>query len=584
MPIQPRRPPRRRARDLRRLAHACGVAVVSGPGCFLFFPCDSSETHLETETGFDSVLEWFSSPTPGGPFTGSWWSGSTVILVGPDGAVRSLDDGVSWETLAGAPAGLAAVDAGAGEERWMVGADGLAGVWRRYEFSPGNTDTAVDLADVAVYEGSGGVAVGADGTVLTSEDGVTWTVDPKVAALLAVPAPTLHGAEFTSDGNLWVVGDNGLLLHRGTGTWSDVWERVDLGTDADLYAVAFASPTRGMVAGADGTAFWTDDSGRSWVPAPAPGPVHALVYSGPPDDSLRWATGPDGVVWSFDGDAWQETARTPDGSALATLAAWQDLGLAAGAAPETLVYGWVDYGFSRQFEVPDCVPYVGRPFLVDGVLRVAQVFPDHPEKADPRWLRQAQEEHSSIAAFVRFARQLRALGAPAALVAEAVAAQADEARHAALALEMAGGGTLGALALACPQTADAFGPDSLVDVAVANAREGCIVETAAVFAAMESARTAATLEERRVWRTIVRDETRHVALAWRFLRWAIGQDPAVSRAVTPIFAARPASVPAVVWHTVILPALQAAHAPQPAPQPAPSMPPTIASTSCSNRA
>ncbi len=35
-------------RALRRLARACGVAVAAGPGCFLFFPCDSSVTHPET--------------------------------------------------------------------------------------------------------------------------------------------------------------------------------------------------------------------------------------------------------------------------------------------------------------------------------------------------------------------------------------------------------------------------------------------------------------------------------------------------------------------------------------------------------
>jgi hypothetical protein len=544
----------RAARHLARLARACGIAAAAGPGCFLFSFCDTSKTHTVTETGFTAELEWFTTPAPGGPFTGSWRSGPAIELVGPAGAARSVDDGATWAAISGLPAGLAAIDTGSEAGRWVVGAGGLAGVWRYDGFAPGTTGTTADLHDLSTYEGFGGVAVGVEGTVLTTADGATWAADPDVAALLGAPAPTLYAADLLSDGTLWVVGAGGLVLHRG----DEGWAAVDLGTDADLHDVAFASVNRGMVAGDDGVVFRTDDGGATWVAAPAPGTVHALVYSGAADEPVRWATGPDGVVWLFDGGAWHEEARTADGSALATIAPAGDLNLAAGAGAEALVFGWVDHGFTEEFERSDCMLYEGRPYVVEGAARVAPVFPADPDGADPRWLRQAQEEHASIAAFARFARQLRALGAPAALVADALAAQADEARHAALALGMAGGGTLGAL-----DTVDDAGPVTLLDVALANAREGCIIETAAAFAAMEAAGTAATPEERRVWRTIARDETRHAALAWRFLRWAIAVDPTVHDAVAPLFARRPPSVPVAVWEQVILPAVRTLRARSP---------------------
>ncbi|MES2645139.1 MAG: YCF48-related protein [Myxococcota bacterium] len=543
---------RRAARDLARLARACGIAAAAGPGCFLV--CDSNKTHTVTETGFAAELEWFTTPAPGGPFTGSWRSGPAIELVGPAGAARSVDDGATWAAISGLPAGLGAIATGSGAERWMVGAGGLAGVWRYEGFAPGTTGTTADLHDLSTYAGFGGVAVGTEGTVLTTADGVTWAADPDVAALLGAPAPTLYAADLLSDGTLWIVGEGGLVLHRA----DDGWEVVDLGTDADLHDVAFASPSRGMVAGNDGAVFRTDDGGATWVAAPAPGTIHALVYVGTADEPVRWATGPDGVVWSFDGGAWHEEARTADGSALTTIADAGDLNLAAGTGPEALVLGWVEHGFTEQFERSSCPEYVGRPYVVEGAARVAPVFPADTDHADPRWLRQAQEEHASIAAFARFARQLRALGAPAALVADALAAQVDEARHAALALAMAGGGTLGAL-----DTVDDLVPVSLLALALANAREGCIVETAAAFAAMEAAGTAATPEERRVWRTIARDETRHAALAWRFLRWAIAVDPAVHDAVAPLFVRRPASVPVSVWEQVILPAVRTMRAVSP---------------------
>ena len=545
-------PPMPTPRALRRLARACGVTVAAGPGCFLFFPCDSSITHTETRTISTDVLEWYATAPPGGPSTAAWMDGDALRLAGPDGAVRSFDGGATWEPLAGAPTGIAAMDAVSGWEPWFVGADGLAGVWRDDRFDAGTIDGAPDLVAVAVYEGYGGVTVATDGTLYTSETGAAWAEDPDVSAL-AEGAP-LADVDLLSDGTMWVVGAGGLVLHAD----DDGWATVDLGTTADLSAVSFASVNRGLLATIDGTVFETNDAGATWVATTAPGAVTTLVHTGTADRAVRWAAGPDGVVWASDGARWNELVRTD--APVTALAAWSDEGLVAGA--DVRVLGRVEHVTEEEVEVPDCLPYEGRPYRVAGVPRLATVHPTDPD-ADPRWLRQAQEEHASIFAFACFARQLRALGAPADLVADALAAQADEARHAALALAMAGGGTFGAFPAEDADDADAStaadaphhdDAPTLLAVARATAREGCIVETAAVYAAIEAARAASTPDARAVWRAITRDETRHAALAWRFLRWAIAEDPTIADAIAPLFARRPPAVPAAVWDAVIAPA------------------------------
>ena len=88
----------------------------------------------------------------------------------------------------------------------------------------------------------------------------------------------------------------------------------------------------------------------------------------------------------------------------------------------------------------------GRPFLVEGVARLAAVGPGAgwghlvdggvtPTPAQRKALIEhftmwGLAEHASIASFARFTLQLLALGAPSGLVSRSIAAMADEVRHA----------------------------------------------------------------------------------------------------------------------------------------------------------
>ncbi len=182
----------------------------------------------------------------------------------------------------------------------------------------------------------------------------------------------------------------------------------------------------------------------------------------------------------------------------------------------------------------------GRPFLVLGTERLAaattrsdwcdeaQAIPELAElTATERlalathWQAAARMEHASIAAFARFALELLALGAPAALMEQTTSALADEQRHAttcfALASAFAGAPT-GPAALpvgGCLAAVD------LESVTLTTFLEGCIGETIAAVEARELALTATDAVLRATLAGIAEDEARHALLAWGFLKWAL---------------------------------------------------------------
>ncbi|MES2645117.1 MAG: ferritin-like domain-containing protein [Myxococcota bacterium] len=171
--------------------------------------------------------------------------------------------------------------------------------------------------------------------------------------------------------------------------------------------------------------------------------------------------------------------------------------------------------------------------------------PEAPSRAAlaETWARIGLAEHASVASFSRFALELLALGAPAALVTGAHAAALDEVRHAKLAFGLASayaGDTLGPGPL---PLGDLVLHADLVAFAEATAREGCVAETLSALQMAEARDRATDPEVRAVLTGIARDEARHAALAWKTVRWAIdaGGEP-VRAAVARALAIQP-SVP-----------------------------------------
>jgi hypothetical protein len=222
---------------------------------------------------------------------------------------------------------------------------------------------------------------------------------------------------------------------------------------------------------------------------------------------------------------------------------------------------------------PDAIPTVRRPFLVGSSLRSASAATrdDWATETPPiditdaltkrrlaaAWLDDALQEHASVAAFSRFAMQLLGVGAPPSLVQGALRASIDEIAHA-----------KACFALARRYGAEQHGPSALVvhdavaelDLAALvalNVEEGCIGETLGVVLAAEQLARATDPHVRSVLERIVRDETRHAELAWRFVAWAIGEDArmrevalsAAARAIASAraIAIRPNGADAATW-------------------------------------
>lgn len=153
------------------------------------------------------------------------------------------------------------------------------------------------------------------------------------------------------------------------------------------------------------------------------------------------------------------------------------------------------------------------------------------------WLaRSAWLEAASVPAFHHLAAELRALGAPAALVRGALAAAADEVRHAAVMTALAHryGARPPRVEVTLPR------PRGLAEVAIENAAEGCVRETFGAVLALWQAHTAADPKVRAAFRVIARDEARHAALAWAIDRWAAPR--LAPEATAQVAAARAAAI------------------------------------------
>jgi hypothetical protein len=208
---------------------------------------------------------------------------------------------------------------------------------------------------------------------------------------------------------------------------------------------------------------------------------------------------------------------------------------------------WVDESYPGSPCEQSGVPYFpgtavdGRPLVVEQQARVARVrrgnawtvqsgvqldglTENQRLRLAERWQQAALYEHASVASFARFTLDLMTHGAPPALLLAAQKAAADEVRHAQLCFGLAAayGSVVEPANLELPGGSLPLS-QSLVELAVDTAREGCIGETLAAVRAAEQLRYATDPGVQRVLTALVQDEGEHAELAWRTLRWAVDQ-------------------------------------------------------------
>jgi hypothetical protein len=168
----------------------------------------------------------------------------------------------------------------------------------------------------------------------------------------------------------------------------------------------------------------------------------------------------------------------------------------------------------------------------------------------------AQMECVSISTFVQLALELRAAGAPPALVQRALIAAEDELRHTVLCAGLAeqlGGASV---SYALPQLAARQFEDRqalLARLAVESYEDGCVGEAVAARQLAGSAASAADSGISRTLQCIARDEASHAQLAWDVLRFCAAEGGVPVRAALSACASRVRALP---WAEDAAPDLQ----------------------------
>ncbi len=141
-----------------------------------------------------------------------------------------------------------------------------------------------------------------------------------------------------------------------------------------------------------------------------------------------------------------------------------------------------------------------------------------------RFADDAYGEACAVAAFLRMERELRAHGAPSSLIAAAARSADEERRH----VEV-----IGALAGAPVRAvADDAPVRSLLELAIENAREGCVREAFGAALAVYRAAHATDEAIARAMASIAEDECRHAELSIAVDRWAASRlDDAANAAI-----------------------------------------------------
>lgn len=222
-------------------------------------------------------LQWRFSGTTNSLRAAAYGEG-LLVVVGEGGTILSSTDTVTWtRRQSGTTADLRGVAYGNGsfvavggttKSEILISPDGI--VWTSQPATPGKALHAV------AWMTNTFVAVGEQGTILVSTDGgVGWNDRSRGLdkTLFAVAAGALYFSPVTGGGGpLFVaVGEQGTLLTSPDGA---SWDVRDSGTSRDLFSVASVATRRGdtplfLAAGAQGTAV-VSTNGVNWAVATLP--------------------------------------------------------------------------------------------------------------------------------------------------------------------------------------------------------------------------------------------------------------------------------------------------------------------------
>lgn len=197
--------------------------------------------------------------------TGVVYDGSHFVALGADGSVITSPDTSTWTaaTAITGATGLNAIAFGAGTYVAVGNAGAIysntnaqvTGAW-----APQTSGTSQDLYGVSYVNGQF-IAVGAQGTLLTSPDGITWT------AQVSNSSNSLRGVAYGA-GTYVAVGDAGAVVASTDGvTWVAAQP---VPTTESLYSITFGPDAQFVAVGTAGTVLYsTTGVNGSWTAAHA---------------------------------------------------------------------------------------------------------------------------------------------------------------------------------------------------------------------------------------------------------------------------------------------------------------------------
>ena len=257
---------------LRGVASGNNTLVAVGTSAAVYTAQYSSDS-----TG--GITAWQAISLPAGfasTLTSVVFDGTHFVALGFDGSIITSSDSVTWKTATAVNAGQD-INGGIAYGNGIyvvVGAGGYIATNTAGANNPGTNDpsstisdiitgawvaqdskTGLDLYGVAYVKGDF-IAVGAQGTLLTSHDGITWT--PRSAGTSNNLWQVAYGA-----GTYVAVGDSGTIVSSAD---SATWTKQTSPTTNSLYAIYFGGNDTFVAAGDLGTiAYSTSGADGSWT-------------------------------------------------------------------------------------------------------------------------------------------------------------------------------------------------------------------------------------------------------------------------------------------------------------------------------
>jgi len=185
---------------------------------------------------------------------------------------------------------------------WIIGESGTIlayddGLWRADTIYYNNSDTIINTGLNSIHNG---FIVGNEGTFLYYEND-QWILDSIQieASNKSLFEDDLYSVFAFSSENIWAVGINGNILHKGT---SQYWEVNNTVTD-DLYSLFFVDENNGWAVGKDGLTLYYNGTEWTEQTSPVTKDLNSVYFS---DMNHGWTCGKSGKMAFYDGNEWTE--------------------------------------------------------------------------------------------------------------------------------------------------------------------------------------------------------------------------------------------------------------------------------------